>query len=119
LQLKFSGIESHCKRCEFSDTRDTWEIATEDGYGGEATAPLRRETLAQVAAIAHGTLQTLSRSNENGKEIQRKCKRKTMVHKGALFYTVFLGRVPGDLFLGEYEKRLPTYLDSLKKKLNN
>ncbi len=23
LQLKFSGIESHCKRCEFSDTRDT------------------------------------------------------------------------------------------------
>ncbi len=23
LQLKFSGIESHCKRCEFTDTRDT------------------------------------------------------------------------------------------------
>ncbi len=23
LQLKFSGIETHCKRCEFSDTRDT------------------------------------------------------------------------------------------------
>jgi hypothetical protein len=31
----------------------------------------------------------------------------------------FLGSMPGDLFLGEYEKRLPTYLDSLKKKLLN
>jgi len=52
-----------------------------------------------VAAIARSTLQTLSHSNENGKEIQRKCKRKTMVYKVALFYTVF--SAPPRLFFGE------------------
>jgi hypothetical protein len=45
-----------------------------------------------------------------------------MVHKGALFYTVFsppppafLGSVPGDLFLGEYEKKA-AYLFGLFEK---